>query len=270
MSTSKGLEVRLSSFALLLLAGFVCSSLFLCIEDARGNENSSRPLVILISNYILQGEDFDLPEDFVARVEDGKLKVILESLGVQGQRSARSNLLVALLDENGDRSVATTNSAGVAEFTNVRVDALHALLVNDEKFHAAIPVLSISPEKALEKNIVASDIRVSPMPADRDSILTTIASDIVPSSNAGSLIGSSEFRMSNPTSYRVHLNSDGTLNGRVVIADRDLVASQRYANITIFKDRKPVSRTTANVADGSLRRFDRFRMSYSDWECPPR
>ena len=250
MSTLTGFEVRFMRVS--LFVGLVCTVLFLKSGDARGDENSSRQLVNLNVNSVLQGEDVDLPEDFIARVEDGKLKVILESLGAQGQSSPRSNLLVALLDENGDRSVATTNSAGVAEFTNVRVDALHALLVNDEKFHAAIPILSISPETALAKNIVASDIRVSPMPADRDAILTSLARDIAPTSGVGSLLAASDFKLANQTAYRVRLNSDGTLDGRVVIADRDLDASQRYANVTIFKDRQPVARTTANAADGSF------------------
>jgi len=125
-------------------------------------------------------------------------------------------------------------------------------LVNDEKFHAAIPILSISPETALAKNIVASDVRISPMPADRDAILTSLARDIVPTSNVGSLFAAGDFKLANQTAYRVRLNSEGTLDGRVVIADRDLVASKRYASVTIFKDRQPVARTTANAADGSF------------------
>jgi hypothetical protein len=125
-------------------------------------------------------------------------------------------------------------------------------LVNDENFHAAIPILSVSPEQAMEKNLASSDIRLAPMIAERDSILASIASSSSPNAGLGAVLGISDFRPSNVTAYRVHLSNDGTLNGRVVVADRDLDRSQRYANITFFRDRQTVARATANAADGSF------------------
>ncbi|MCY2973438.1 MAG: carboxypeptidase-like regulatory domain-containing protein [Planctomycetota bacterium] len=242
--------VRSASIAFCL--SFVCSMVVFLDRSLLADENDQRHLVNFSLNAVFQGEDVDLPEDFIARVEDGKLKVILESLGAQGQRSVRSNLLVSLLDEDGVKQVATTNSSGIAQFTNVRVDALHALLINDENFHAAIPILSVSPEKALEKNLVASDVRLAPMPADRDAILTSLASSSSPTSSVGAVMGVGDFMPSSVSAYRVHLRKDGTLDGRVVVADRDLDRSQRYASITIFRDRQTVARATASAEDGSF------------------
>jgi uncharacterized membrane protein YgcG len=242
--------VRSTSFAFCL--SLACSLGTALDRTLLADDDVQKQLVNSTLNTVFQGQDVDLPEDFIARVEDGKLKVILESLGAQGQRSVRSNLLVSLLDENGSKSIATTNASGIAEFANVRVDALHALLINDENFHAAIPVLSVSAETAIEKNLVSGDVRVAPMPADRDAILASVASSSVPNAGVGTLLGAGDFRPSTQTAYRVQLTKDGTLEGRVVIADRDLDRSQRYANISIFSDRQTVARATANAEDGSF------------------
>lgn len=218
----------------------------------RADESGYSTLVNLNLYAAIQSQDIDLPEDFIARLEDGKLKVVLESLGANGQRKSQSNLLIALLDENGNKSVAKTNSSGVAEFTNVKANALHALLVNDEEFHAAIPVMPITAEKAREKNIVASDIRMAAMPTDKEAILASVASNVVPSSEVGELYGVDDYKSSSLNLYRVRLSNDGTLDGRVVVADRDLAPSLRYANITIYRDRQPIAKTTANPEDGSF------------------
>jgi hypothetical protein len=241
---------RKTSFALCF--SLACSLGNLSDRALLADDDVQKSLINSTINAVIQGQDVDLPEDFIARVEDGKLSVILESLGAQGQRSTRANLLVSLLDENGSKSIATTNESGIAEFTNVRADALHALLINDENFHAAIPVLSVSAENAVEKNLVAGDVRLAPMPADRDAILASVASSSLPNVGIGALLGVGDFRPSAQTAYRVQLSKDGTLEGRVVIADRDLDRSQRYANISIFKDRQTIARATANAEDGSF------------------
>lgn len=230
----------------------LCCSLFATIDrDLRADEVAQEQLVNSSLNANLQSV-VELPEDFIVRVEDGRLRVVIESIGAMGQRSARSNLDVSLFDEDGVAQSATTNSSGIAEFKNVRVDALHAILVNDESFHAAVPVLTMSPSKAQEKNVVASSVRFAPILADRDVILTSVANSGSLNVGVGALLGVEDFRPAIFTEHRVQLAADGTLNGRIVVADRDLNGSQRYANVTIFQDRQPIARTTANAEDGSF------------------
>lgn len=230
----------------------LCCSLFAMVDRGlQADEIAQEQLVNSSVNANLQAA-VELPEDFIVRVEDGRLRVVIESIGAMGQRSARSNLDVSLFDEDGVAQSATTNSSGIAEFKNVRVDALHAVLVNDENFHAAVPVLTMSPSKALEKNVVASSVRFAPIVADRDVILTSVANSDSLNVGVGALLGVEDFRPSTFTEHRVQLAADGTLNGRIVVADRDLNGSQRYANVTIFQDRQTIARTTANAEDGSF------------------
>ncbi len=203
-------------------------------------------------NFMLQSKDLDLPEDFVARVDGGSLKVVLSTLGVDQRKSAKSKVLVALLDENGNEDQVETDASGIAEFKNVKANKLHALLVNDAEYHAAIPVLPVSADKADRDNIQATDIRLTAIPADRDEILTSLARNIVPSRTAGDLYNANNYRSSGQSLYQVRLSDDNTLSGRILIPDKDLSSQLRYANITVYQDRKAVAQTTASTDDGSF------------------
>ncbi len=241
-----------SAFCLSLCCSVFCCAISGVMErDLLADENAQEQLVNSSMNANLQAV-VELPEDFIVRVENGILRLVIESTGALGQRSARPNLSVSLLDEDGVAQSATTNSSGIAEFKNVRVDAIHAVVVNDENFHAAVPALTMSPTKAQEKNVISNSIRFSPLLADRDAILSSISNSSALNVGVGALLGVDDFRPAPFTEHRVQLAADGTLNGRIIIADRDLNGSQRIANITILKDRQTIARATANAADGSF------------------
>ena len=84
----------------------------------------------------------------MVRVDGNKMQVALVSIGAISPQMSKSSLLVRLLNSNGQEKEATTNMQGIATFTGVQPDELHALLVVDEKAHAAVPLLTVSTQNA--------------------------------------------------------------------------------------------------------------------------
>ncbi len=200
-----------------------------------------------------QSKDVELPEDFLVRVDGNKLHVTLESLGIIDSRRSTANLLVRLLDSNGNEKTATSNAQGDAEFSDVNDDELYALVVADKNVHGVIPLMTVSNEKATEKGIVSTRIRFPLMEANQTEILTSINRDIPPRSDvAGSLYTLEDYNLQGLNLYRVRLQSDGTLLGRVIVADRDLAESLRYAKLTFFRNNQVVARTDSSASDGSF------------------
>ena len=202
-----------------------------------------------------QGQDIELPEDFLVRVDGNKLQVALVSLGAIESQKSNMSVLVRLLNSNGDERVATSNAKGMVEFNDVQADELHALLVTDEKSHAAIPLMTVGTQNAIKRNISSKPIRMPLMPANREEILASINRNIVPSNTndpGGELYGTSDYKATAATPYTVRLQRDGILLGRVVVADRDLADKLRYANLTFLQNNRVVARTDSNPSDGSF------------------
>ena len=201
----------------------------------------------------VQGQDIELPEDFLVRVDGNKLRVALVSLGAIDSPMSTSSLLVSLLNSNGEEKVATTNKQGIAEFNDVNPDELHALLVVDNKAHAAIPLMTVSIQNATKRNITSSNFRLPLMSANPEEILASITRGILPTSNPdGELFSAGDYSLKAVNPFRVHLQKDGNLLGRIVVADRDLDVKLRFAKLTFLRNRQVVARTDSNPADGSF------------------
>ncbi len=202
-----------------------------------------------------QSKDIELPEDFLVRVEGNKLKVALETMGMIESQRSPANLLVKLLDMSGGEKIATTDELGFAEFEGVEADVMHALVVADgaSNVHAAMPLMTVSEEKAKEKSITSTRLRIPLMEANRQEILASINRDIPPGSPmAGAFYGLDDYTVKGINLFRVRLQTDGNLAGRVIVADRDLAEKLRYAKLTFFRDNQVVARADSSSIDGSF------------------
>ncbi len=224
------------------------SSLFAVRND---DEKVTDPLLVSFVN--VQGKEIELPEDFMVRVDGNKLQVALVSMGAISPQISKSSLLVRLLNSNGVEKEAMTDTRGIATFTEVQPDELHALLVVDEKAHAAVPLLTVSTENATLRKISSKQISLPLMPANREEILGSIARGILPTSEpGGDLYGTGDYKLQSVNPYSVRLRSDGNLPGKIVIADRELAENLRYAKLTFLRDNQVVARTDSNPSDGTF------------------
>lgn len=221
----------------------------------KADEPSLLPSESVSATALVQSKEVELPEDFLVRVEGNKLKVALETMGMIDSQRSPANLLVRLLDMSGGEKTATTDELGFAEFDGVKPDALHALVVADEasNVHAAMPLMTVGEEKAKEKGIMTTRLRMPLMEANRKEILASINRDIPPGSPmAGAFYGLDDYTLKGINLFRVRLQTDGNLAGRVIVPDRDLAEKLRYAKLTFFRDNQVVGRTDSSGADGSF------------------
>jgi len=227
------------------------------------NGNSAETLVSNVAHpvalrhgtarLVIQSEDIAVPKDFMAKSENGKLSVSLASLGIANKRAVRSSLLVILLDEEGEEKKATTDENGFAQFVGVQPNKLHALLVADDEFHGAIPVMPVSLAKAKDLDVVSDTVAMQLIDADPKEILVSFASNIPPpASFAGEVAQIEQYDPREESIYRVRLLPDGSLPGKVIVLDRDLPNDQRYAVVAVYQNKNIISRTTSELVDGGF------------------
>ncbi len=221
---------------------------FLALTNAQDHSH-------FVSHFVkVQSQDIELPEDFMVRVDGNKLQVALVSLGAIDSKMSTSSVLVRLLNSNGDEKEARANNQGIVEFEGVQPDELHALLVVDEKAHAAVPLMTVGAQTAAKRKTTAKNIRLPLMPSNPQEIMASINRGILPNSNSqgGELYAASDYSLQSVNPYSVRLQRDGTLLGKVVVADRDLAEMLRYAKLTFLQNNKVVARTDSNPKDGSF------------------
>ena len=217
------------------------------------NDDGKRSDPHLVKFLNAQGQEIELPEDFMVRVDGNKMEVALVSMGAINPQVSKSSLLVRLLNSNGKEKEATTDLQGIATFEDVQSDELHALLVVDEKVHAAVPLLTVSTENAVKRKIASKPVSLPLTPVNREEILGSLARGIVPSNEpGGKLYGAGEYKLQSVNPYSVRLRNDGNLPGKIVIADKELVENLRYASLTFLRDNQVVARTESNPGDGSF------------------
>ena len=218
------------------------------------DEKVSDPLSVNLVHFVnIQGQEIELPEDFMVRVDGNKMQVALVSMGAISPQMSKSSLLVRLLNSNGQEKEAMTDTRGIATFMDVQPDELHALLVVDEKAHAAVPLLTVSTQNATMRKISSKQVSLPLMPVNREEILGSITRGILPTNNpGGELYGSGDYKLQPVNPYTVRLQKDGNLLGKIVVADRELAQNLRYAKLTFLRNNQVVARTDSNPSDGSF------------------
>ena len=252
MNSSEFGKSAFSRFAIATLAvglSFQSTSNLCAVQNDDGKVIDPRFVNVLNA----QGQEIELPEDFMVRVDGNKMQVALVAIGAVSPQVPKSSLLVRLMNSSGKETEATTDLRGIATFTDVQPDELHALLVVDENVHAAVPLLTVSAENATQRNITSKPVSLPLTPVNREEILGSLARGIVPSVEpGGELYGTSDYKLQSVNPYNVRLRNDGNLPGKIVIADKELADSLRYAKLTFLRDNQVVARTDSNPSDGSF------------------
>ncbi len=224
------------------------------VSNIAANLNAQSAHEVKKSAFVFaQSKNVELPEDFLVRVEGNKLQVSLESLGMIDAKRSTANLLVRLLDSSGTEKTATSNAQGIAEFNDVKPDELHAVVVANNNSHGVVPLMTVSEQVAQAKGIVSTRLRLPIMETNYKEILASVSRDIIPSSDAGTAFYAlDDYNIQGLNLYRVRLQTDGNLMGRIIIADRELAENLRYAKLTFFKNNQVVARTDSLPKDGSF------------------
>jgi hypothetical protein len=221
---------------------------FFCVWAPLG---SAQKLVSTV--LTMQSEDIRLPEDFLVRVDNDRLEVAMESFGLIDRDIPKSNLLVHLISSQNQVATARTNQDGKAEFEGVSKDTHYALVIAEPSVHAAIPVMTVSQSVADRMGVNNQSFKVPAITPDKAELLATINRDIPPVQEpTGELSDVANYIPEKLSSTLVQLQQDGSLNGRVVVLDRELARALRYAKLNFYQNQQLVKRTDSTPSDGSF------------------
>ncbi len=233
----------------LLMPAIVCSGWFALLSADVFAESASQ-----VRFTAMQSQQVQLPEDFFVRVDSGRLEVALDTAGAIDTAGPRSNLLVHLINAAGLDRTATTNAQGIAEFDNVKADEHYAVVVATDAMHAAVPVIALSAETAKSKGISNASLRLPVTTPNKQEVLAALNRDIPPTAfdARGELFNVADYRTETLSSYRVQLQADGSMLGRVVVLDRDLADALRYAKLHFLRNNLVVYEADSDPVDGGF------------------
>ncbi len=229
------MKFRLCMFFVALLATAISS---LRAQDI------TRPVFVLN-----QGEEIQLPEDFVARLEGKSLKVALKSMGL-AERNLDRELMVSLIQEDGTRVDMKPDSKGELTFNNV-TEGLAALVVAGGPLsYAAIPFYAAP--KAAEPEATASSKAFEVPVATVDTGL--IRSGVESSGTAGVGESTRPLNYFTPTvanRFQVRLRPSGDMVGRVVVPEAGYDRVPGAFQIAFFRNGNLVQQVSTMV-DGTF------------------
>lgn len=192
---------------------------------------------------LLQGEEIQLPEDFVARLDGDKLKVALKTMGLTKKYPDRE-LLVTLIQDNGGKTELRPDANGELVFDNVKEGlasivvgsgqmayaamALYAIpaIANNDAAPFEVPVASVEVEEI--RNGVESAGRG---PTNGAGMKQTAAKDL------------SDYATAPANRFQVQLQSDGTLRGQVIVPQVGYERVVGPVDLTFFHEGRLVGKT---------------------------
>jgi hypothetical protein len=206
------------------------------------------PLATQISTV---SEDVQLPQELTAKVaENGSLKIAVDSFNVPyASEVSQGNVTVELMNLSGQKKLALIDAEGVAIFENVDVDQLHALKIDSPLMHAVLVVMPLSPSAAEERKVTSDKITVPVIPNTQDEIQKVLASytgfGLDGATKLGTLYGPPEVQQQSDSMYSVRLTPEGSLNGIVIVPEKDLDRQVMEANITLMNGTRVVSQISS-------------------------
>lgn len=203
----------------------------------------------------LQGRERNLPEDFVAHISGDELKMTLKSLGVD-QGGSNQDLVVTLIQNDGTKVEATPDADGNVKFSKFS-EGLTALVVTGQQAAYAAMAFYIDQKNKAEDKAVVPD----PAPARTSSFNVPLAnvnrnqvrSAVDSSGNAqstGSIRPLKDFTTKAASRFRVYLQPDGTLIGRVIVPEEGFQLTPGPVNLSFYRNGSVVANTvTSNDGD---------------------
>lgn len=186
---------------------------------------------------LLQGEEIRLPEDFVARLDGNKLKVALKTMGLT-QSSPDRELLVTLIQDNGERSELRSDANGELVFDNVSEGLASIVVASGQTAYAALALYAI-PAAA---NSEAAPFEVPVASVDVDEIHYGVQS-AGHGPTEGAARKFSDYVTAPTNRFQVHMQSDGTLKGQVIVPQVGYENVVGPVDLTFFHEGRLVAKT---------------------------
>lgn len=186
---------------------------------------------------LLQGEEIKLPEDFVARLDGNKLKVALKTMGLS-QKSTDRELLVTLIQDSGGKTEMRPDANGELVFDNVTEGLASIVVASGQTAYAALALYAV-PATA---NTQAASFEVPVASVDVAEIRSGVeAAGRGPSQGAAR--NYSDYVSAPTNRFQVHLQSDGTLKGQVIVPQVGYENVVGPVDLTFFHEGRLVGKT---------------------------
>ncbi len=193
---------------------------------------------------LLQGEEIRLPEDFVARLDGDKLKVALKTMGLTQDYPDRE-LLVTLIQDNGSKTELRPDANGELVFNNVKEGLASIVVASGQTAYAALALYAIPSVP----NNPAAAFEVPVASVDADEIRSGVESAGQGSKEAGddptqgAARNMSDYAAAPKNRFQVHLQSDGTLKGQVIVPQVGYERLVGPVDLTFFHEGRLVGKT---------------------------
>ncbi len=179
---------------------------------------------------LVQGEEIELPEDFVARLDGNQLKVALKSF-TPAQAETQQNLLVSLIQEDGSRVQQNPDANGELTFDNVKEGLAAIVVASGQATFSALAFYTVPGEAGAQ----VPSFEVGTATIDPNNIRAAIeSSGTVPPGAAARPL--SDFPKKAKNRFRVYLQPNGLLYGRVVVPEEGFNELVGAVSLTFFRD----------------------------------
>lgn len=224
----------------------VCAiSLLSCSQT--NAQQASNPALGVALVHLLQGQEIKLPEDFVARLDGNNLKLALKSMGL-GETNKERDLLVFLIQEDGEKSEMRPDEKGELTFYNVKEGLAAIVVASGQVAYAAMAVYAEKIAPAIDKVVAPFEIPVGSVEADKIRPGVDAAGHAPRGESVKRL---ADYRPRPINRFRVYLQPDGLLLGHVIVPEAGFERGVAGVNLSFFRDRIQVAQTVS-ADDGSF------------------
>ncbi|MCA9190515.1 MAG: carboxypeptidase regulatory-like domain-containing protein [Planctomycetales bacterium] len=186
---------------------------------------------------LLQGEDIQLSEDFVARLDGEKLRVSLVRSG-EVMESEAQEFLVTLIQPGKESIELQPNQQGIVEFDGVQeglaavVIAMESMLDSTQSaFYAALPIFAASAA-----TVPVSTTSIPLADVNKEQFLRDFESSSEIPTSIEEILDFDPQSVAKYSRYRVRRRADGSITGRVVVLQRGYDAVPGVTRLAFFKN----------------------------------
>ncbi len=230
-----------------LITGLACFLFVAALPYAYSEESTKAAGRRVTMVRLMQGEEIQLPGDFVAKLDGNKLKLALKSFAVDSRDQSRE-MLVSLIEDDGTTRELPANENGEVIFENVKEGLAALVVATGQAAYLALPLFA---ESAPAGENLESPFEVSLATIDA----TTIRKQVHESGNAKEQTGKptllTDYKRVAVNRFQVRLKNDGALLGHVLIPEVGFERSAGEVDLAFYQKGTLVG-VTRSAADGSF------------------
>lgn len=222
------------------------ASLLQIFAPAIADERPTRRVAMV---RLLQGEEVQLPGDYVARLDGDKLKLSLKSIAVDSGDQSRE-MLVSLIQEDGSTRESLANQNGEVVFENVKEGLAALVVATGQTAYLALPLFA-EPAPADNNEDLTSPFEVPLASVDASTIRQQVDVSGTAQSQTGKPTLLTNYKKVAVNRFQVRLRADGSLIGRVLIPEVGFERSAGEVDLAFYQQGTLVG-VTRSAADGSF------------------